>query len=39
MAMVAYLAVSRDKFNDFIAQVRFSSEYLWSQIWCGNALF
>ena len=32
------LAVSRGKFNDIIAQVRFSSEYLWSQAWCGDAL-
>src|SRR2546421_4743887 len=27
------IAVSRGKFNDIIAQVRFSSEYLWSQDW------
>ena len=32
------VAVSRGKFNDIIAQVRFSSEYLWSQAWCGDAL-
>jgi hypothetical protein len=32
------IAVSRGKFNDIIAQVRFSSEYLWSQAWCGDAL-
>src|SRR5256714_6953698 len=32
------LAVSRGKFNEIIAQVRFSSEYLWSQAWCGDAL-
>lgn len=33
------VAVSRGKFNDIIAQVRFSSEYLWSQEWCGDALY
>jgi hypothetical protein len=33
------IAVSRGKFNDIIAQVRFSSEYLWSQAWCGDALY
>src|SRR5260221_289074 len=33
------VAVSRGKFNDIIAQVRFSSEYLWSQAWCGDALY
>ncbi len=32
------LVVSRGRFNDVIAQVRFSSEYLWSQQWCGDAL-
>src|SRR6266496_1016026 len=32
------IAVSRGKFNDIIAQVRFSSEYLWSEAWCGDAL-
>ena len=32
------VAVSRGKFNDIIAQVRFSSEYLWSQVWCGDVL-
>ena len=32
------IAVSRGKFNDIIAQVRFSSEYLWSQAWCGDVL-
>src|SRR5438105_10567919 len=32
------VAVSRGRFNDLIAQVRFSSEYLWSQVWCGDAL-
>src|SRR2546421_5760310 len=32
------LTVSRGTFNDIIAQVRFSSEYLWSQAWCGDAL-
>ena len=31
------LVVSRGKFNDVIAQVRFSSEYLWSQPWAGDA--
>ncbi len=33
------IAVSRGKLNDIIAQVRFSSEYLWSQAWCGDALY
>ena len=33
------LTISRGTFNDLIAQVRFSSEFLWSQEWCGNALF
>src|SRR5438128_970678 len=33
------LTVSRGKFNDLIAQVRFSSEYLWSEAWCGDALY
>src|SRR5258708_34407767 len=33
------LTVSRGTFNDLIAQVRFSSEFLWSQAWCGDALF
>src|SRR5712691_2797225 len=32
------LVVSRGRFNDVIAQVRFSSEFLWSQAWCGDAL-
>ncbi len=32
------LVISRGRFNDVIAQVRFSSEYLWSQVWCGDAL-
>jgi hypothetical protein len=32
------MVVSRGKFNDVIAQVRFSSEFLWSEIWCGDAL-
>jgi hypothetical protein len=32
------LVVSRGKFNDVIAQVRFSSEFLWSEEWCGDAL-
>ena len=31
------VVISRGKFNDVIAQVRFSSEYLWSQAWCGDA--
>ncbi len=33
------LVVSPGKFNDVIAQVRFSSEYLWSQSWTGEALY
>lgn len=32
------LVISRGKFNDVIAQVCFSSEYLWSQEWWGDAL-
>jgi hypothetical protein len=32
------IAVSRGTFNDLIAQVRFSSEFLWSQEWCGDAI-
>src|SRR6266567_4640544 len=32
------LTISRGTFNDIIAQVRFSSEYLWSEAWCGDAL-
>src|SRR5258708_5567786 len=32
------LTVSRGTFNDLIAQVRFSSKFLWSQAWCGDAL-
>ena len=32
------VTVSRGKFNDIIAQVCFSSEYLWSQACCGDAL-
>jgi hypothetical protein len=32
------LTVSRGTFNDIIAQVRFSSELLWSEEWCGDAL-
>src|SRR2546428_3594813 len=32
------LAVSRGTFNDIIAQVRLSSEFLWSQEWSGDAL-
>lgn len=33
------LTVSRGTFNDLIAQVRFSSEYLWQEAWAGNALY
>lgn len=33
------LTVSRGKFNDVIAQVRFSSEYLWREQWAGDALY
>jgi len=32
------VCISRGRFNDVIAQVRFSSEFLWSQAWCGDAL-
>ncbi len=32
------LVVSRGTFNDLIAQMRFSSEFLWSEEWCGDAL-
>jgi hypothetical protein len=32
------VCISRGRFNDIIAQVRFSSEFLWSQDWCGAAL-
>jgi hypothetical protein len=32
------VTVSRGTFNDIIAQVRFSSEFLWSQDWSGDAL-
>jgi len=32
------IAVSRGRFNDIIAHVRFSSGFLWSQAWCGDAL-
>jgi hypothetical protein len=32
------VCVSRGRFNDIIAQVRFSSEFLWSRSWCGEAL-
>ncbi|GCE05598.1 hypothetical protein [Dictyobacter aurantiacus] len=32
------LTISRGTFNNVIAQVRFSSEYLWSQAWAGDAL-
>ncbi len=33
------LTISQGKFNDIIAQVRFSSEYLWSEQWMGDALY
>src|SRR5436305_8734867 len=33
------LSVSRGTFNDLIAQVRFSSEFLWSQECSGDALY
>ena len=33
------LVVSRGKFNDVIAQVRFSSEFLWSCTYTGDALY
>ena len=33
------LVVSRGKFNDVIAQVRFSSEFLWSRKYTGDALY
>jgi hypothetical protein len=33
------IAVSRGRFNDIIAQVRFASAFLWSQAWCGDALY
>ena len=33
------LVVSRGKFNDVIAQVRFSSEFLWSCKYTGDALY
>lgn len=33
------VAVSRGRFNDIIAQVRFASAFLWSQAWCGDALY
>ncbi len=33
------IAVSRGRFNDLIAQVRFSSEFLWSQACTGDALY
>lgn len=33
------VAVSRGRFNDLIAQVRFSSEFLWSQECTGDALY
>jgi hypothetical protein len=32
------LVVSPGKFNDVIAQVRFSSEFLWREHWTGDAL-
>ncbi len=33
------IAISRGKFNDLIAQVRFASEYLWLEEWVGSALY
>ncbi|MHB8600162.1 MAG: hypothetical protein ACYDER_25550 [Ktedonobacteraceae bacterium] len=33
------VAISRGRFNDLIAQVRFSSEFLWSQECTGDALY
>src|SRR5205814_8277066 len=33
------VCISRGKFNDVIAQVHFSSEFLWSQEWMGDALY
>jgi len=33
------LVISRGKFNDVIAQVRFSSEFLWSCKYTGDALY
>src|SRR5947209_11416596 len=33
------VCISRGTFNDLIAQVRFSSEYLWSEEWMGDALY
>ncbi len=33
------LTISRGTFNDIIAQVRFSSEFLWSEECCGDALY
>ncbi len=33
------VCISRGKFNDVIAQVRFSSEFLWSEEWTGDALY
>ncbi len=33
------VVISRGTFNDMIAQVRFSSEFLWSQEWMGDALY
>ncbi len=32
------LVIARGTFNDVIAQVRFSSEYLWREQWTGDAL-
>ena len=32
------LVISHGRFNDVIAQVRFSSELLWLPAWCGDAL-
>ena len=32
------LMVSRGTFNDLVARVRFSSEFLWTEAWTGDAL-
>src|SRR5207248_7711647 len=32
------LTVSQGTFNDIIARVRFSSEFLWAEAWTGDAL-
>jgi hypothetical protein len=34
----ANISVSRGSFNGIIAQVRLTSQYLWSHVWCGDAL-